>query len=136
MPGVDSMLATLKSYYPMAVVSARDEKGTMRFLDEFDLTRYFDIIITGLSCKYTKPYPDPVLLAAQTLKVLPDQCVMIGDTTVDIRAGKSAGAQTVGVLCGFGEAAELRQMGADLILEDTPKIADVLLNKESLEKAI
>ena len=41
---------------------------------------------------------------------------MIGDTTVDMRAGKAAGAQTVGVLCGFGEEPELRQLGADLIL--------------------
>ena len=36
---------------------------------------------------------------------------MIGDTTVDIRAGRSAGAQTVGVLCGFGEENELRRIG-------------------------
>ena len=127
-PGVDKMLACLKKYYPMAVVSARDEKGTMRFLNEFDLGKYFDIIITGLSTSHTKPYPDPVLLAAKMMNVVPDQCVMIGDTTVDIRAGKSAGAQTVGVLCGFGEEPELRRMGADLILEDTPKVADVLLN--------
>jgi len=130
-PGVDTMLARLKPFYPLAVVSARDEKGTMRFLNEFDLAKYFDIIITGLSCNHTKPYPDPVLLAARTLHVLPDQCVMIGDTTVDIRAGKSAGAQTVGVLCGFGEEPELRQLGADLILDATPSVADVLLNQNA-----
>ena len=51
---------------------------------------------------------------------------MIGDTTVDIRAGKSAGAQTVGVLCGFGEEQELLRMGADLILKGTSELADVL----------
>jgi phosphoglycolate phosphatase len=51
---------------------------------------------------------------------------MIGDTTVDIRAGKSAGAQTVGVLCGFGEEAELKSWGADLVLESTAQLADVL----------
>jgi phosphoglycolate phosphatase-like HAD superfamily hydrolase len=61
------------------------------------------------------------------MDVDPEHCVMIGDTTVDIRAGKSAGAQTVGVLCGFGEEPELLQLGADLILPDTPKMADVLL---------
>jgi len=27
--------------------------------------------------------------------VPPESCLMVGDTTVDIRAGKSAGAQTV-----------------------------------------
>ncbi len=53
---------------------------------------------------------------------------MIGDTTVDIRAGKAAGAQTVGVLCGFGERAELERQGADLILKNTSELADVLLD--------
>jgi len=126
-PGVDEMLKRLHGKYPMAVVSARDEPGTRAFLDQFDLTKYFDVIVTGLSAEHTKPYPDPILLAAQRMNVPPDQCVMIGDTTVDIRAGRSAGAQTVGVLCGFGEEPELRTMGADLILEDTPKIAEVLM---------
>jgi phosphoglycolate phosphatase-like HAD superfamily hydrolase len=60
------------------------------------------------------------------MNVSPKDCLMIGDTTVDIRAGKSAGAQTVGVLCGFGEEYELRKMGADEILEDTTKLLDIL----------
>jgi phosphoglycolate phosphatase len=126
-PGVEEMLATLKGRYPMAVVSARHEKSTMRFLEQFGLVKYFDTIVTGLSAAHTKPYPDPILLAASEMKVLPHQCVMIGDTTVDIRAGKTAGAQTIGVLCGFGEEPELRQLGADLIVEQTPQVADVLL---------
>jgi len=126
-PGVDEMLARLYGRFPMAVVSARDEKGTMRFLEQFGLTKYFSSIITGLSADHTKPYPDPVLLAARELNTPPEHCLMIGDTTVDIRAGRSAGAQTVGVLCGFGEENELRKMGADLILESTPKLADILL---------
>jgi phosphoglycolate phosphatase len=50
---------------------------------------------------------------------------MIGDTTVDMRAGKSAGAQTVGVLCGFGEEAELRKLGADLILKSTSDLTKI-----------
>jgi phosphoglycolate phosphatase len=123
---VDEMLKQLHGRYPMAVVSARDEKGTMAFLEQFDLVKYFDAIITGLSAKHTKPYPDPVLLAAKIMSVAPENCLMIGDTTVDVRAGKSAGAQVVGVLCGFGEEAELIKMGADLILPTTPKLIDVL----------
>lgn len=124
--GVDEMLKQLHGKYPMAVVSARDEKGTLAFLEKFDLVKYFDVIVTGLSAKHTKPYPDPVLLAAQKMNVAPENCLMIGDTTVDIRAGKSAGAQTVGVLCGFGEEPELRKMGADEILEDTTQLLDLL----------
>ncbi len=59
--------------------------------------------------------------------VQPANCLMIGDTTVDIRAGKAAGAQTVGVLCGFGEEPELRRLGADEILETTSELANLLL---------
>lgn len=127
-PGVDGMLARLQGRYPLAVVSARDEQGTLAFLERFDLVKYFDAIVTGLSAEHTKPYPDPLLLAAKKMDTPPEACLMIGDTTVDIRTGKSAGAQTVGVLCGFGEEPELRRIGADLILERTPLLADVLLN--------
>lgn len=125
-PGVDEMLKQLHGRYPMSVVSARDEKGTMAFLERFDLVKYFDAVVTGLSARHTKPYPDPILLAAQKMNVAPENCLMIGDTTVDIRAGKSAGSQTVGVLCGFGEEPELRRFGADEIIKDTTKLLEIL----------
>lgn len=125
--GVDGMLAQLKGRYPMSVVSTRDKNGTMRFLDQFDLGKYFDVIVTGQSTSHTKPYPDPILFAAQQMGARPEECLMIGDTTVDMRAGKSAGAQTAGVLCGFGEEEELVRFGADLILASTKELASALL---------
>ncbi len=124
-PGVEEMLRLIHGRYPMAVVSARDEKSTMRFLTQFDLCKYFEVIVTGLSAPHTKPYPDPILLAAQRMGVEPHECLMIGDTTVDMRAGKAAGAQTAGVLCGFGEEDELRQLGADLILNNTSDLSGI-----------
>ena len=126
-PGVEEMLHRLKERYPLAVVSARDEPSTMAFLEQFGLVEYFDTVVTALSARHTKPYPDPVLLAADQMGVPPQTCLMTGDTTVDIRAGKSAGAQTVGVLCGFGEEPELRRQGADLILPGTADLEKVLL---------
>lgn len=129
-PGVPEMLTQLKGKYPMAVVSARDEKGTRRFLEQFDLIKYFDVIVTGQTVEHTKPYPDPILFAAQKMEVKPEECLMIGDTTVDMRAGTSAGAQTVGVLCGFGEEPELVKFGAKLILKNTSDLVDVLLTQK------
>jgi HAD superfamily hydrolase (TIGR01549 family) len=129
-PGVDKLLSQLHGRYPLSIVSARDERVTMRFLEQFDLLKYFDVVVTGLSARHTKPYPDPILLAAQKMGVKPEECLMIGDTTVDMRAGKSAGAQTVGVLCGFGEEEELRRMGADLILNSTAGLDDVLAARD------
>jgi HAD superfamily hydrolase (TIGR01549 family) len=121
--GTLEVLQSLLPYYPMAVVSARDAKSTQAFLDQFQLNPFFSTVATSQTCTYTKPFPDPILKVAKDMGVLPEECLMIGDTTVDIRAGRSAGAQTVGVLCGFGSEDELQRAGADLIL---PSPLDVL----------
>ena len=125
--GVKEMLTALHGHYPMAVVTARNEEGTMQFLEQYDLLPFFDVIVTALTAEHSKPYPDPVIHAAKAMNTPVENCLMIGDTTVDIRAGKAAGAQTVGVLCGFGEEKELRQRGADLILERTSELTEILL---------
>jgi HAD superfamily hydrolase (TIGR01549 family) len=124
--GVAEMLNELDGQYPMSVVSARDAKTTHLFLEQCHLSRHFTCVATAQTCKHTKPFPDPVLWAAGKMGVPPENCLMIGDTTVDIRAGRSAGAQTVGVLCGFGEEDELRRMGADKILMSTAELGRVL----------
>lgn len=112
--------------YPLSIVSARDEKSTLAFLQQFEITDYFKSVVTSQTCTYTKPFPDPILRAAQDKGIAPENCLMVGDTTVDIRAGKAAGAQTVGVLCGFGTERELRRAGADLILNHTHELMNVL----------
>ncbi len=124
--GMQEALGLLHERYPLAVVSARDRAGTLCFLEQFGLAGFFHSVATALTCRYTKPFPDPVLWAAEQMGVPAENCLMVGDTTVDIRAGKAAGAQTVGVLCGFGQEAELRRAGADLILPQTSALVDVL----------
>ena len=125
-PDVKDMLKAFHLVYPLAVVSARDEKSTYLFLDQFELTPLFQVVVTSITARHTKPYPDPIYYAAEAMSVDPKNCLMIGDTTVDIRAGRSAGAQTVGVLCGFGEKGELQQHGADLILDTTSLLQGIL----------
>jgi beta-phosphoglucomutase-like phosphatase (HAD superfamily) len=125
-PGVREMLSQLQGRFPMSIVSARGERNTRAFLEQFDLTPYFHSVVTAQTCARIKPCPDQILFAARQMGVPPEACVMIGDTTVDMRAGKAAGAQTVGVLCGFGQEAELRRAGADLILPTTSLLANAL----------
>ncbi|MGA2489880.1 MAG: HAD family hydrolase [Anaerolineales bacterium] len=125
-PGTREMLENLSQRYPLAIVSVRDTSPTMQFLHQFNLAAFFKCIATGQTCQHTKPFPDPILWAAGYMGFPPEACLMVGDTSVDIRAGKAAGAQTVGVLCGFGEEAELRKHGADMILNRTDELVQVL----------
>jgi HAD superfamily hydrolase (TIGR01549 family) len=126
-PGVFQALERFVRYYPLTVVSARDQLPTQAFLDQANLTTFFKHIVTAQTCPRTKPYPDPIFWVAGQFGVSPENCLMIGDTTVDIRAGKAAGAQTVGVLCGFGTERELRSCGADLVVPSISDLAEILL---------
>lgn len=126
-PGVTDLLIKLVPHYPLSIVSVRGARTTQIFLDQFELSSFFMSVATAHTCDYTKPYPDPIIWSANQMNVQPHECLMIGDTTVDIRAATSAGAQSVGVLCGFGEETELLQAGADLIVSSTADIADILL---------
>lgn len=131
-PDVEKMLDTLKAHYALAVVSSREKRTTLRFLGYFDLLSYFELIVTAQTCDHTKPFPAPVLYAAQQMGLQADECVMVGDTILDVQAGRAAGAQTIGVLCGFGSERELRRAGADLIVSSTADILK-LIESEQLD---
>ena len=59
-PGTEEMLERLSGKYPMAVVSARDDKSTRAFLKQFELTDYFQEIVTAITAE-----PDPSIVAKQ-----------------------------------------------------------------------
>src|SRR4030043_616152 len=126
--GVREMLVMLRNHFPLSIVSVRGRKSTFRFLFQYELLSYFTAVATGQTCNHTKPYPDPIQWAAERMGVPVSSCLMIGDTVADILAGKNAGAQTVGVLCGFGKEKELRQAGADLIIKRTPDLLGLFPN--------
>jgi phosphoglycolate phosphatase len=127
MPGVRDLLQSLIEIYPMVIVTAREPFAADHFLRQFDLHPYFRHVISGQTCVHTKPYPDPILHSAQLLGLQPGDLLMVGDTIVDILSARRAGAQSAGVLCGFGEETELRRAGADLILLTTSDLAKYLL---------
>ena len=98
-----------------------------RFLTHYEVRRHFTAVVGAQTTRRMKPHPEPLIYAAKAMGVEPDACLMIGDTTIDIRTGLSAGAQTVGVLCGFGTESELRRTGAGLVLRTTSDLLAVLM---------
>jgi len=126
MMGAQELLDQAKLSYPLSVVSARDERTTRIFLEQFALHEHFVEVVTSQTCERTKPYPMPVQRAANAMGLDARDCVMIGDTTVDILAGRRAGAQTVGLLCGFGTEKELSKAGADVVLNDLVELRALL----------
>jgi HAD superfamily hydrolase (TIGR01549 family) len=126
MTDVRDMLSTLGKRYKLAVVTTRGQKDAKAFLDQYGLHDLFGALATCESTWRLKPHPAPVRYAARQLGVPTERCVMVGDTTVDVKSGRRAGAQAVAVLCGFGERKELERAGAHVILEHTAQLASLL----------
>lgn len=123
---VEEMLDALKGRYRLAVVTTRGRRDTEAFLDQHNLRGYFDALVTRESTWRLKPHPAPVRRAAQLLGVPIEQCVMVGDTPMDVKSARRAGAWAVAVLCGFGERGELERAGAHVVLEHTSHCSSLL----------
>ncbi|MBU5690138.1 MAG: HAD family phosphatase [Candidatus Aenigmatarchaeota archaeon] len=64
-------------------------------LARFDLLKYFDVIIGREDIKKPKPDPEGYLLAAERLKVKPEQCLVFEDTPTGFASAKSAGMKVI-----------------------------------------
>lgn len=124
--GVKPELIRLKALgYPMAVVTNKPERISARILELLEVGNLFGCVIGGNTCEYKKPHPQPLEEACRRLKVsLPAAC-MIGDSRVDIEAGKNAGIATVGILGGIGNEALLNQAEPSLILKSFRELETV-----------
>ncbi len=126
--GVEEMLLALAPHYPLALVTTRSRYHIDQFLLRFP--QLADVFTTTCGLQDTrrlKPHPEPLFLAADRLGVPITHCLMVGDTTMDVLAGRRAQAWSAAVLCGFGERAELSRAGAHFILDSTAELTALLL---------
>lgn len=60
-----------------------------------NLEKYFEIILTKDDVKNGKPDPEVILKEIDFFKAKPDECLIVGDSDGDIKAGNNAGVDTV-----------------------------------------
>jgi phosphoglycolate phosphatase len=101
----------------IAIITTKSEEEAERVVEHLGLSKYVDVVVGHNERWNPKPEPDSILKACSTLSVSPDRAVMVGDTDVDIKAGRLAGTfATVGVLWGVGNKNDLKD--ADYIAKD------------------
>jgi phosphoglycolate phosphatase/pyrophosphatase PpaX len=124
---VSKTLKELSERWKVALITMRyvPRKYIIKELEEFGLVRYFRFIITALDAR-PKPSPEALIKCARWLKVPIGECVFVGDSVTDIKAGKTAGAKTVAVLSGIFTRKELEREKPDLILENVNHLPDFL----------
>lgn len=74
----------------VALASASNPQHITLMLSQCQLSKYFDVVISGENVKRNKPFPDIYLKASEQLAVLPAECLVIEDSFNGILAAKRA----------------------------------------------
>ncbi|WP_242453635.1 HAD-IA family hydrolase [Mycolicibacterium sp. P9-64] len=53
------------------------------------------VLVTGEDVEHGKPFPDPYIVAAERLQVLPQRCAVFEDAPAGIVSARAAGVQTI-----------------------------------------
>jgi len=127
-PKISDTLERLSKKAKLALTTMRyvPKEKVSKELEKFGLARYFQYIVTALDTHDPKPSPEALIRCAKQFDIQMCECVVVGDSVVDIKAGKNAGAKTVAVLSGIFSREELENEKPDLIIESVNKLPDFL----------
>jgi len=94
-PGVIDLLQRIRASGKRVALVTGVERIMMEYtLRPFDLSKFFDTLVSLDDVKKGKPDPQGIFLALKRLGITPEESIYIGDSPTDILAGKHAGVMT------------------------------------------
>jgi len=97
--GIIDLLDYLKSKNIfLSVYTGKGRRAALITLDKLNLSKYFDMIVTGDDVENHKPHPEGILVFLDKFNLKKERVLMIGDAPSDIKAAKSAGVKVASVL--------------------------------------
>ena len=99
--GMEDLLTALESRnIPWGIVTNKPRIYSVPLLAGLALNERCQVLVCPDDVSQTKPHPEPMYLACNTLSVSPEHTIYVGDHIRDIQAGNNAGMKTIAV--GFG----------------------------------
>jgi beta-phosphoglucomutase family hydrolase len=97
-PGAIRLLNALKKgNIRLGLASSTPKENIDLILNELNLKAIFDCIVSGQEVSDSKPSPQIYLLAAEKLGVTPNDCVVIEDSPLGVKAAKTAGMKCLAI---------------------------------------
>jgi phosphoglycolate phosphatase len=122
-PGVlEAMVALSRKQVPMAVLTNKPVRISVRILEALGLANHFRVIYGGNSFETKKPDPLGANTILSEFAATPNEAMVVGDSEVDVQTARNAGTIAVAVNYGFG-VHDRTQHPADIYLE---RISDLV----------
>lgn len=119
----------LKFYHGKKKISLATTKiaeVTKIILKALDVLQYFDLIMGFYEVSNQKPNPEIINKTLNKLKIKPENAVVVGDTTLDIEAGKNAGVYTIGITTGTHSRKKLEGANPDYVVDNLNQIKKII----------
>ncbi|GAQ94213.1 phosphoglycolate phosphatase [Thermodesulfovibrio aggregans] len=119
-PEVKETLEQLKGF-KKAVVSNKLTELSVKTLENLGLLNYIDFVAGSDFFSERKPSSVPIIETIKKFNTTQDKTIIVGDSELDIMAGRSAGVKTVAVTYGYRGKELLKD--ADFVID---KFSDLL----------
>ena len=134
LPGVEPLVEVLRARDEIALglLTGNVADGARLKLSASGLFQHFPVGSFGSDSEFREELPAVAVARAHSrwgVAFAPDEVIVIGDTPRDVSCGRAHGARTVAVATGRFGAGELREAGADYVLDDfreTERVVELL----------
>ncbi len=117
-PGVKPFLEELSQRgIAMAVVTNKPVQFVPAILETLQLDSYFQLLVGGDCLAHKKPHPEPLLHAARYFQVAPRSVLMVGDSSHDVKAARSALLPVACVNYGYNHGVPIADSKPDWVVD-------------------
>jgi len=125
--GVREGLDYLKSRgYLIGCVTNKAEQFTLPLLKTLGIFDDFSIVISGDTLAKKKPDPLPLLYSAEHFGIMPEECLMLGDSVSDVSASRAAGFAIICMSYGYNHGRDIANENPDLVIDSMVELRDCL----------
>jgi phosphoglycolate phosphatase len=112
--------------YRLGCVTNKPIAFTLPLLEAMGIADFFDVTIGGDQVERIKPDPQPLLMAAEKLRVDPKQAVMLGDSVSDVMAARAAGMPIICVSYGYNHGQDIRSHHPDAVIDSLAQLKTLI----------
>jgi phosphoglycolate phosphatase len=94
-PHVMETLTSLRGRGILTAINTNRTTSMPHLMQRFDLSPYFDMVVTALDVVRPKPDPESMDNILRALNVRPDETLYVGDSVIDLKAAESSGVTFV-----------------------------------------
>lgn len=122
MPGAHTFLKRMYKKYLLTIATASERRYVTYALRRFGLKSYFQSMVTSADVRRGKPAPDLFLCASKRIGIPPEECVVIEDSLLGVRAAKAAGMRCIAIVDTRYNAVHAFSGHADVVVTSLRKL--------------